>query len=284
MTVSLLTIVKGRKRHLDNLLRGVARMPLLPHEIIIVHMNEGVAEDLPAVGCPLRQGVIRTEGSHLPLAEARNKAAELAKGDLLVFLDVDCIPAPDFLADMVNSVERTDALVMGTAHYLPADSAREDWTYGQLDSLAVPHPRRPPVPQGGLVSSTDYHLFWSLCFGLHKKTFARIGGFDPNFTGYGGEDTDFAFAARKADVPFYLADARCFHQHHETCSPPFNHLEDIVVNAKAFRRKWGKWPMEGWLGAFHDTGHVDWSDESLDLVRLPVASTVEAHRSTDPFA
>ncbi|GAA3272456.1 glycosyltransferase [Sphingomonas yabuuchiae] len=34
-------------------------------------------------------------GPRLPLATARNAAAEAAVGDKLVFLDMDCIPTPN---------------------------------------------------------------------------------------------------------------------------------------------------------------------------------------------
>ena len=283
-SISLLTIVKGRRAHLDNLLRGVRALTRVPSEVIIVHMNEPAATDLADAGCPVRQFTVESEGHNLPLALARNRAARAASGELLVFLDVACIPAPNFLADLSNCIISTKGLVMGTVHYLPAGSARQDWQYRELERLAVPHPRRPQVPPGACVSSQDYHLFWSLCFGLGRETFQRIGGFDENFVGYGGEDTDFAFAARQTDVPFYLADARCFHQYHATYSPPYNHLEDIVVNAKAFREKWERWPMEGWLAAFQDSGHVAWEGDELKLLRPADAEWIDRHRSTDPFA
>ncbi|WP_409241961.1 glycosyltransferase family 2 protein, partial [Caballeronia sp. INML3] len=40
-------------------------------------------------------------------------------------------------------------------------------------------------------------MFWSLNFACHLNTFEQIGGFDDAYTGYGGEDTDFAFRAKR---------------------------------------------------------------------------------------
>ena len=281
---SLLTIVKGRRQHLENLLRGVATQTQAPDEVIVVHMNEDAPDDLPDPGSPLHQHAITHAGDNLPIAKARNYAAEMAKGDILVFLDVDCIPAPTYVADMVTAIKKTGALVMGNAFYLPQNSLREDWDLASLERQGMDHPRRPKVPTGGIVSTQEYHLFWSLCFGVYRETFERIGGFDESYRGYSGEDTDLAFAARAKEIPFYLADARVYHQHHATCSPPFNHLEDIVNNATAFYRKWGTWPMEGWLKAFQTAGYIHWTDEELDVLRLPTEEVINAHRSTDPFA
>ena len=41
--------------------------------------------------------------------------------------------------------------------------------------------------------------------------------------------------------------ARAYHQHHPSSSPPVQHLADILRNGALFRRRWGRWPMEGWL-------------------------------------
>lgn len=285
-TVSLLTIVKGRRQHLRNLLRGVARQTQLPDEVVIIHMNEEAPTDLPDPGCPVVQRVINNDSDSLPIGKARNLAANTALGDVLVFLDVDCIPHRDYVKNMAATARTTQGLVMGNALYLPVDSGRENWTEADLAELAMAHPRRPAIAAGDTMNTNKYYLFWSLCFAVTRKVWNRIGGFDEGFRGYSGEDTDLAFAARAADIPFYLTDATAYHQHHNTCSPPYNHLENIVVNAKVFKKKWGTWPMEGWLKAFKKSGHISWAEEGeeLTILRHPEQELVDASRSTDPFA
>ncbi|OAV44164.1 glycosyltransferase family 2 protein [Lewinella sp. 4G2] len=284
-TVSLLTIVKGRRQNLHNQMRGIRALTQVPGEVIVVHMNEPTDPDLPDPGCKLVEVTIKSKGEdQLPIARARNHAATLATGEILVFLDVDCIPAPTYPENLVPVVEFTRGLVMGNPLYLPVDSGRDDWAADELAAAAMVHPRRPPIPSGGYVPSEEYHLFWSLCFGIYKETFLETGGFDENYRGYGGEDTDFAFTARAAGIRFFLADARVYHQHHVTHSPPLNHVEDLVVNANAFRKKWGGWPMEGWLRAFQDAGLIKWTEDELSLLRLPTEGEIQNSRSVDPFA
>jgi hypothetical protein len=53
-----------------------------------------------------------------------------------------------------------------------------------------------------------------------------------------------------------VGDARAYHQHHESENPPVQHLDDIVRNGEVFARRWGRWPMEGWLGQFEQMGLV----------------------------
>ena len=48
----------------------------------------------------------------------------------------------------------------------------------------------------------------------------------------------------------WVGGAWAFHQHHPTATPPAQHLHDILRNATLFKRRWGWWPMTGWLDAF----------------------------------
>lgn len=84
-----------------------------------------------------------------------------------------------------------------------------------------------------------------------------FGGFDEAFTGYGGEDTDFAWNLREHGIDLlWVGGAHAYHQWHPVSSPPWEHLDDILRNAARFRDKWGEWPMQGWLDAFEEQGAI----------------------------
>jgi N-acetylglucosaminyl-diphospho-decaprenol L-rhamnosyltransferase len=102
-----------------------------------------------------------------------------------------------------------------------------------------------------------------------------IGGFDERYVGYGGEDTDYALRARRASVGLvWVGGAWAYHQHHPVSDPPREHLAEIVRNARLFRERWGRWPMEGWLRAFAAAGSVDWDPDGDELrLRSPGAAT-----------
>jgi hypothetical protein len=83
----------------------------------------------------------------------------------------------------------------------------------------------------------------------------KVGGFCEAYEGYGGEDTDFGQLARRAGVELcWVGGAWAFHQHHATATPPTQHLHDILRNAALFHRRWGWWPMIGWLNEFAAAG------------------------------
>ena len=130
-----------------------------------------------------------------------------------------------------------------------------------VDLLADPHPARPAPRDDEIVVSTTYELFWSLSFALTTSTWRRIGGFCTLYRGYGGEDTDFAQTAAALGVTMrWVGGANAFHQFHPVSDPPTEHLEDIVRNAAIFHRRWGWWPMTGWLQAFEERGLITRDD------------------------
>lgn len=217
---------------------------------------------------PARVRTIHLDGPDLNLAAARNTAARVARSEVLVFLDVDCLPAPGAVTELAAQC-RPGRVVMADPHYLPpgweppADPVR----------AAQPHPRRTDLPRG---RSDQWHMFWSLGFAMRADDFWTVGGFDEAFRGYGGEDTDFAFRCRDASLELWLSRARVLHQAHAVHRPPLQHLSSIVVNAHRFHDRWGTWPMEGWLTEFADRGLVSLGPDHLDVVRLPTDEELAA--------
>ena len=84
-----------------------------------------------------------------------------------------------------------------------------------------------------------------------------MGGFGEEYVGYGAEDTDYGHRVVAAGAALgWTGSPRAYHQHHPTSSPPIQHLAAILRNGALFRRRWGHWPMQGWLEAFEELGLV----------------------------
>jgi GT2 family glycosyltransferase len=254
-TVSVVTLAKGRPDHLRNVILGLSRQIHAPAELIIAVM-QNEAYDLPSTVFPIRQIMIPDD--HLPLAAARNAAARAATGTVLVFLDMDCIPASSLIADYAHRLAELDGLLMGEVLYLPGGATQEGWTCEALGAVAVRHSDRRGPPSAGIERCNDYRCFWSLNFAMWRSTFLAAGGFDERYLGYGGEDTDFGKALdRKGVAIAWIKGGLVYHQYHGHHMPPVHHLDSVVRNAQLFEAKWGYRTMGHWLHAFRLMGLID---------------------------
>lgn len=274
--LSVLTLVKNRSEHLRRLVEGLARSGAAPLELIVVDMSDEPVGIPQIVDFPVT--IVRLMTDALPLAQARNMAAQHAGGDHLLFLDVDCIPKADLVGRMDQELSKANALICGEVRYLAANDVTDDWTEAGLNAVSATHPVR-SFPDHGRRQEPNAGLFWSLTFGIRKSAFGAVGGFDEAFTGYGAEDTDFGFRCRDAGLPLvFIGGSGSFHQHHGVYDPPLQYFDDILRNAQRFRDRWRAWPMEGWLRAFEDLGLMCFDEERIVRLREPTPSEVAAAR------
>lgn len=270
----VITAVHGRGVHLRRQRAALALSDQAPIAHVVVAMAD--PEILPRLAPDQSTGtdaalptevleIPRSDG-RLPLAAARNAGSSRAltrltgPDDLLIFLDVDCIPDPGLISAYLDASRLRPAdLLCGPVAYLPeVPGERLDAASPRaLAEWAAPHPARPaPVP-GEIVPHGEHALFWSLSFAVRREVWEKIGGFDEAYTGYGAEDTDFSWRARSHGIELtWVGGARAFHQHHPVSRPPVEHLSDILRNGALFADRWGHWPMEGWLQEFERLGLV----------------------------
>ncbi|MBW0118388.1 glycosyltransferase, partial [Pseudonocardia abyssalis] len=112
-TVAVVTITRDRDAHLHRQRVGLAADPPDRHVVVGMGVRPALA-DVPGAP-PVTVVEVPVPDSGLPLAAARNAGAAAADADLLVFLDVDCIPAPAMLRRYADAVRRVDgpALLCG---------------------------------------------------------------------------------------------------------------------------------------------------------------------------
>lgn len=261
----VITPVHGRHDHLRRLQAGLGSGTVLPEAHIVVAMGDPVLAAMPvtaASGLSLEVVEIPLQDGRLPLARARNAGAAArpgGPGDLLIFLDVDCIPALGLVEAYAEASQQApDDLLCGPVAYLPPPGPDGYPGPERLHTLATPHPARPAPAPGEIERGGNHSLFWSLSFAVRREVWERLGGFDEEFVGYGAEDTDFGWRARHAGVGLsWIGSARAYHQHHPVSDPPVEHVDDILANGARFAARWGEWPMQGWLEAFCQNGLVE---------------------------
>jgi hypothetical protein len=120
-------------------------------------------------------------------ATARNRGAEHARGEFLVFIDADVLLHPDTLTRFdahLRANPGTDA-VMGSYDDQPADPGFIS-QYKNLFHHYVHHH-----------SSTDAWTFWAGCGAVRRAVFQEVGGFDESYRRPCIEDIELGFRLRK---------------------------------------------------------------------------------------
>ena len=244
---ALITPVHGRHGHLRAQQDAIARLDPAPDQYgswsrwtTRTSPGSSGARGHGRPSCRVTRGDCRWPRRGTPARPRRWPAG----AELLVFLDVDCLPAPRLLHHYAAAARSgAPALLCGPVAYLPPPPPG-GYDPDRLSTHPF-HAARPAPPPGVRFAGGDHRLFWSLSFAITAENWDRVGGFCPDYAGYGGEDTDFAMLARARRPGSDLGRRRRrVPPVASRLAPPVAHLDDILRNGALFAERWGWWPME----------------------------------------
>jgi glycosyltransferase involved in cell wall biosynthesis len=191
--------------------------PQITSEVELIVVFDGCSEEtvrgfqeMPLTCRPNRIVLGRNVGR----AAARNKGLRIAQGEIIIFLDDDRIPAPDFVARHLAGHGEGDRVLLGERKNI---IYREE-ELGPLYASGAVLSRFQKVVAGAR-NDTAFNLLnsWILMNRTHpirwlpfftgnssvKKAFLEeIGFFDERYTGWGYEDTDLGYRLSKLGLPF----------------------------------------------------------------------------------
>ena len=194
-------------------------------EVVVV--DDGSDPPLaPVDDSPLAVRVVHQPDRGFGLARARNTGARVAAGEILVFLDCDMMPEADWLASHARwHHAASDVLSIGfRAHVSEADldPAAVRSRTGSLADLFEGRPvERPEWIDFHMARTADltawsedlFRVVTGGNFGISRRFYDLVGGFDESFTQWGAEDIEFGFRAfTRGGVLVPERSAFCWHQ------------------------------------------------------------------------
>ncbi len=147
-------------KYLPALLASLRVQTVPPLEVIVA--DSGSTDGTPDLA--RAAGALVLEGGRKGPGEGRNRGARAARGDILLFLDADCIAPPDLLSAVEAAVDRPD-VVGGTTAFMPADGRPIERAL-----LALANGYQKAMTLWGFPHNAGY------CFFFRKDAFERLGG------------------------------------------------------------------------------------------------------------
>ncbi len=186
MKISVVIPAYNEARYIGRCLESLSRQTLPREQYEVVVVDNGSTDATPEI---VRQ-TAAIESFHLRLisrpkvsiSAVRNLGAAATSGELLAFLDADCIPDPDWLA---SALRLAPASGLWGAHYrIPQDATWVGRTWFRYQ--ATPYDGNVTFLPGG-------DMF------VHRADFDAVGGFEEAVRT--SEDVDLCARVRRAGMP-----------------------------------------------------------------------------------
>jgi GT2 family glycosyltransferase len=182
MKVSVVIPTHGRRALLERLLESLARqtLPAADYEVLIVHNHtDDGTEEMARAWCGRQSFAARyfRKNNRGP-ARSRDFGAREGRGELIAFIDDDCVASPDWLA-------------AGSAAFGGASNAR----VGLVQGMTLPMPGQPQTFPCKTVTVDAASAFYETCNIFYRReAFDAVGGFSEEFLDdFYGEDTDLGW-------------------------------------------------------------------------------------------
>ncbi|HEY7703938.1 MAG TPA: glycosyltransferase [Acidimicrobiia bacterium] len=187
-------------------LAGLKRQTYPAELMEVIVVDDGSAFPLAGLeGLPLDPIRLVQEKRGFGAARARNLGARQASGQVILFLDCDMLPEPEWAEAHARWHHLAgDVATLGFRRHVEAEGLEPAAVEGadSLDTLMAGRRVETPdwievhmVRTADLTSSDDdlFRVVTSGNLGVGAETFAAVGGFDESFDRWGGEDTEFGY-------------------------------------------------------------------------------------------
>jgi GT2 family glycosyltransferase len=202
--VSVVVVHYNQPAQLARTHRALSRQTLPPVEIVIADDGSAVLPVLPAGGPPTT--VVSQPDQGFRAGAARNLAVARCRGEVLVFLDADTTPDPDFIRALTRRVAMNpDLVAVGRRRHADLRGLPAGGDPGDAPGLPEPAWLREAYGASRNLLHADgrsFRYMISAVLACRTALFTELGGFDERFVGYGGEDWDFAYRAWNAGAVF----------------------------------------------------------------------------------
>jgi GT2 family glycosyltransferase len=216
----------------------------LPFELIVVDnaSTDGTPAWLDETAARALLPLMVVKNPHnAGFAAANNQAASRARGDVLVFLNNDCVVVDGWLETLVEHLDRdrTIGLIGPVTNSGGNGEAQLGTGYADLDHMRL---FAADYTHAHASQVEDVPMLALFCAAMERERFRAIGGLDERYGRGLFEDDDLALAVQRQGWRVALA-RDVFVHHYGGASfsrlPPGEYLRLWWNNRRTFEKKWG---------------------------------------------
>jgi len=177
-------------------------MPADTYEVIVVDdgSRDRTAEIVKAFSCTYAHQPNRGP------AAARNRGAALARGDIILFTDADCIAQENWIEEMVRPFGDTRVTAVKGAYKTKQHSLAARFAQIEFEDR-----------YDLLKRSVSIDMVDTYAAAFNRRVFLDMGGFDENFPVANNEDTDLSYRlATAGHMMLFSPEACVYHTHPDT--------------------------------------------------------------------
>ncbi len=224
-TISIIIPTRNGSSTLRELLAGLTIQTLQADEILVV--DSGSEDDTVEIAASFGVTVHAIDPQRFDHGGTRTMAATMARGDILIFLTQDVLPASRELVERLTAPLRSsEDICLSYGRQLPSFSATEisahlrEFNYPADSHVRSIEDREKLGFQAVFVSNS--------CAAYRRENLARIGYFDSDLI-FGEDSCAAGKLLENGGKIAYSADAAVYHSHNYSWSEDFSRYFDIGV-------------------------------------------------------
>jgi len=256
-TVSVIIPARNAAGSIQECLRAVLAQENLAHELEVILVDDGSTDNTAELAESL--GVRMMRQANVGPAAARNAGARLARGEIVVFTDADCVPAADWLSHLIQPFSAPDVVGAKGAYRTRQNALVARFVQQEYESKYARLAKQRYI---------DFIDTYSAAY--RREVFLENGGFDAAFPVPSVEDQEFSFRlARKGYHMVFVPQATVYHQHDQTWRE-YARRKFGIGYWKAFMLRW---LPEKFLSDSHTPASMRWQ---IGILGLTIALGVSA--------
>jgi mycofactocin system glycosyltransferase len=210
--VSIIIPVMDRADELARCLDSIAKLDYPKEKLEVIVVDDGSKDNSKEVAASSGAVVLDSGGTGTGPAAARNCGSKAARGELLAFIDSDCIASPQWLMELIGLFEDPEVAAAGGLVDGMHTSSYLDRYELVMSSLTLGNRER----SGQKGEDTFYLPSCNML--VRSSAFRSSAGFDPEM--HVGEDVDLSWRLRDSGHRIiYMPKGKVGHEHRNAFFP-----------------------------------------------------------------